>query len=86
MGSSILKIRNLKAGYGKKWVLKNINMEVHKNKVTAIMGPSGCGKSTLIRCINRIHEMVPGALLEGDIYLNDISIFRINPIPYRGQA
>ncbi|RKY46309.1 MAG: phosphate ABC transporter ATP-binding protein, partial [Candidatus Neomarinimicrobiota bacterium] len=50
MGSSILKIRDLKAGYGKKWVLKNINMEVHKNKVTAIMGPSGCGKSTLIRC------------------------------------
>ena len=83
MGSSILKIRDLKAGYGKKWVLKNINMEVHKNKVTAIMGPSGCGKSTLIRCINRIHEMVPGALLEGDIYLNDISIFRISPIEVR---
>ncbi|OGC20988.1 phosphate ABC transporter ATP-binding protein [candidate division WOR-1 bacterium RIFOXYC2_FULL_37_10] len=55
--------------YGKQ-ALKNINMDIYKNKVTAIIGPSGCGKSTFIRCLNRLHETVSGTTLTGNVYLD----------------
>ena len=48
------KINNLDLSYGEKHVLKNINIDLYKNKVTAFIGPSGCGKSTLLRCLNRM--------------------------------
>ncbi len=84
MGSAILKIRNLYAGYKDGgWVLKGINLDIYKNKITAIMGPSGCGKSTFIRCINRMHEVVDGARIRGEIYLDDRSIFGMHPIIVR---
>ncbi len=79
MENTILKIVNLSAGFGENWVLKNINLEIEKNKVTSIMGPSGCGKSTLIRCINRMHEVAPGAVLKGEIYLDGENIFSLHP-------
>ncbi|RLF32971.1 MAG: phosphate ABC transporter ATP-binding protein [Thermoplasmata archaeon] len=79
MENTILKIINLSAGFGENWVLKNINLEIEKNKVTSIMGPSGCGKSTLIRCINRMHEVAPGAVLKGEIYLDGENIFSLHP-------
>lgn len=79
MENTILKIVNLSAGFGENWVLKNINLEIEKNKVTSIMGPSGCGKSTLIRCINRMHEVAPGAILKGEIYLDGENIFSLHP-------
>ena len=79
MENTILKIVNLSAGFEENYVLKNINLEIEKNKVTAIMGPSGCGKSTLIRCINRMHEVTPGAVLKGEIYLDGENIFLIHP-------
>ncbi len=83
MESTILKIRNLNAGYQNKWILKDINLNIEKNKVTAIMGPSGCGKSTLIRCINRMHEITPGAIFKGEIYLDDKNIFEMPPSDVR---
>ena len=58
---SKLIINNLNAGFHNKHVLKNINLSIKENSVTAFIGPSGCGKTTLIRCINRMHEMTPGA-------------------------
>lgn len=79
MENAILKIVNLSAGYHNKWVVRDINLEIEKNKVTAIMGPSGCGKSTLIRCINRMHEITPGAIFKGEIYLYGENIFEIHP-------
>jgi len=51
--------------------LKNINMPIRKNKVTALIGPSGCGKSTLLRSLNRIHDLYPGNRYEGEIELYD---------------
>lgn len=86
MENTILKIVNLNAGFGENWVLKNINLEIEKNKVTAIMGPSGCGKSTLIRCINRMHEVTPGAVLKGDIYLDGKNIFLMHPAVVRQKV
>ena len=83
MESPVLRIENLSAYYGERVVLKDINLSVPKNKVTAIMGPSGCGKTTLIRCINRMHELLPDAKAEGKIYHDNEDIFTLNPIIVR---
>ncbi len=86
MESSVLRIENFSASYGDGDVIKNINMLIERNKVTAIMGPSGCGKSTLMRCINRMHELTAGASHTGNIILNDIDIFKLNPIALRRKV
>jgi phosphate ABC transporter ATP-binding protein, PhoT family (TC 3.A.1.7.1) len=65
---TILSIRNLNAWYGTKQVLFNINIDIPKHHITAIIGPSGCGKTTLLRCINRLHELYEGNRVEGEIY------------------
>jgi len=80
MENVILKIINLNAYYGEQKVLKNINLEVYENNVTTILGPSGCGKTTLIRCINRLHELSPGARIDGQILLKDIDLYQIDPM------
>lgn len=83
MEGAILRIENLYAYYGDKTILKGINLSIPPNKVTAIMGPSGCGKTTLIRCINRMHELVPDAKVKGKIYLYGENIYTLNPIIVR---
>ncbi len=83
MESKVLETVNLNAGYSGRWVLHDINFEIYKNKVTAIMGPSGCGKSTLIRTFNRLHEITPGAMIKGDILLKGESIMKMNAIEVR---
>jgi phosphate transport system ATP-binding protein len=70
-----LSIRNLDAWFGSKQALKNINLDVKPNTTTAIIGPSGCGKTTLIRCLNRMHEMTPGAGARGQVILDGINIY-----------
>ena len=74
MGQS-LSVRNLEAWYGSNKTLKGINMEITPNQVTAIIGPSGCGKSTFVRCINRMHETLPGTKVKGEIILDGESIY-----------
>ncbi|WP_420266166.1 phosphate ABC transporter ATP-binding protein PstB [Candidatus Magnetominusculus dajiuhuensis] len=54
--------------------LKNINVPVHHNAVTALIGPSGCGKTTLLRCFNRMHDLYPGSRYEGEIVFNSVNI------------
>ena len=80
-----LETRDLKAVYGKVQALKGINLSFPQNRVTAVMGPSGCGKSTLIRCLNRIHELTPGARVEGEVILDGVNIYapRIDPVAIR---
>lgn len=80
MENVILKIINLNAYYQDNKVLKNIDLEVFENRVTAILGPSGCGKTTLIRCINRLHELSPGAKIEGKILLKGIDLYQLDPM------
>jgi phosphate transport system ATP-binding protein len=70
-----LTIRNLFAWFGIKQVLKNINLNIKSHIATAIIGPSGCGKTTLIRCINRMHEMTPGARAKGSVNLDGVDIY-----------
>ena len=77
-----VSIRNLDAWFGVKQALKNINLDIKKNTATAIIGPSGCGKTTLIRCLNRMHEMTPGATAKGSVILDNIDIYdkRVDPV------
>jgi phosphate transport system ATP-binding protein len=66
---------NLNAWFGTKQALKDINMSIQTNAVTAIIGPSGCGKSTFIRTLNRMHELTPGAKMNGQITLDGKNIY-----------
>jgi phosphate transport system ATP-binding protein len=72
---------DLNAWFGAKQALKNINIAIKPNAVTAIIGPSGCGKSTLIRTFNRMHELVPNAKLSGQILLDGQDIYAPNVDP-----
>jgi phosphate transport system ATP-binding protein len=65
-----IRVSNLNFFYCKTCALKNINMDIYKNKVTAIIGPSGCGKSTFIRLFNRMNDLVPKSRVDGHIYLD----------------
>ena len=65
----------LNAWFGNKQALKDINLIVKANSVTAIIGPSGCGKSTLIRCFNRMHELVPDSMMSGRVLLDGKDIY-----------
>jgi phosphate transport system ATP-binding protein len=70
-----VRLEGLRAFYGSAEQLRGIDLEFRANEVTAIIGPSGCGKSTMIRCINRMHEEVPGARAEGRVLLDELDVY-----------
>ncbi len=70
-----LEVKNLNAWFGEKQALKNVSAGFKGNSVTAVIGPSGCGKSTFIRCINRMHEVVPRARVTGEVLLDGVDIY-----------
>jgi phosphate transport system ATP-binding protein len=70
-----VKLEQLRAFYGDAEQVKGVDLEFRANEVTAIIGPSGCGKSTMVRCINRMHEEIPGARAEGRVLLEDLDIY-----------
>lgn len=72
----ILSIKNLDLYYDDFKALKNINMEIEKNKITAFIGPSGCGKSTLLKSINRMNDLVESCSIDGDILLDGKDIYK----------
>ena len=82
----IIEVKDLYAGYGRNWVLKGINIAFERNTITAVMGPSGCGKSTFIRCLNRLHELIPQAEVKGRVYLNGQDIFEMDPSELRKRV
>jgi phosphate transport system ATP-binding protein len=75
MENAKIQVIDLSAWFGAKQALKDINVSVKANAVTAIIGPSGCGKSTLIRTLNRMHELVPGAKMSGQVLLDGKNIY-----------
>ncbi len=83
MKDRVLEVKDFSAGFGDKTVVKNVSMEIYKNRVTSIMGPSGCGKTTFIRCMNRLHELNEQAFHKGEILLDGENIFKKNPIEVR---
>ncbi len=80
-----MTVENLSAYYGSFKAVTDISMNIRRNKVTALIGPSGCGKSTYIRCLNRMHEVVPNARAEGCVLLGDHDIYakNIDPVTIR---
>jgi phosphate transport system ATP-binding protein len=70
-----ISVKGLHAYYGEQHAIKGIDLEFPANEVTAIIGPSGCGKSTMVRCINRMHEEIPGARAEGSITLDELDVY-----------
>ncbi|NBX77042.1 MAG: phosphate ABC transporter ATP-binding protein [Proteobacteria bacterium] len=81
MSESILKVENLNAWFGPVQALKNIDLEFSPQSVTALIGPSGCGKSTFVRCLNRLHEEVPGASAQGKVILQGKNIYDVSVDP-----
>jgi phosphate transport system ATP-binding protein len=86
MESAILKVRNFNAFFGDNHILKNINLDIEKNNVWAIMGPSGCGKTTFIRCVNRMHELTANATTKGSMQLNGEEVYEMNPVLLRRKV
>jgi phosphate transport system ATP-binding protein len=80
-----IEVDCLEAGFGPHQVLKPITMTIPQRAITAIIGPSGCGKSTFIRCINRLHEEVPGAWTRGSIRVDgqDVNAPSLDPVSLR---
>jgi phosphate transport system ATP-binding protein len=80
-----IRVERLNAWFDTRHVLKDIDMRIAANGVTALIGPSGCGKSTFVRSINRMHEVVPGARLSGDVFLNGESLYGagVDPVVVR---
>ncbi len=80
-----VKIEKVNGWYGAKRAIKDVNLNVIDNAVTAFIGPSGCGKTTLLRCLNRMHEMTPGAHADGRVVVDGIDIYdkSIDPVVIR---
>lgn len=83
---AIFKIENLNLFYGETHALKNVKLDIYKNKVTAFIGPSGCGKSTLLRCLNRMNDLIPSCKIEGDITFEGKDIKTLNTVDLRTRV
>src|SRR6266480_1276367 len=83
-----LQVEALSAYYGNTLAVNKISLSIKTNRVTAIIGPSGCGKSTFIRCLNRMHEVTPGARVEGKVLLDDQDLYGpgIDPVDVRRRV
>jgi phosphate transport system ATP-binding protein len=83
-----LSVRSLCVSFGERQVLKRVSLDIPAHAVTAIIGPSGCGKSTFLRAINRMHDLVPAARVEGEVRLfgQDIYSNRVEPVVIRRRV
>ncbi len=78
MKNSKISVRDLNLCYGSNHALKNVNMEIAANRITAFIGPSGCGKSTFLKCINRMNDLVENVRIEGTVLLDGEDIYDKN--------
>lgn len=88
MEEYVFSCKNLNLYYdnGAKHALKDINIDIPKNKVVAFIGPSGCGKSTLLRCFDRMNDLVDGCKIEGELLFNEKNINEMNTIQLRTKV
>lgn len=76
--------RKVNLYYGSFQALKNINLRIERNKITALIGPSGCGKSTFLRTLNRMNDLIPGCRVEGEVLLDGVDAYNaVDPIVLR---
>jgi phosphate transport system ATP-binding protein len=83
-----IHVQKLNAWFGSKQALFDINLEVPNKRTTAIIGPSGCGKSTFVRCLNRMHETLPEARVEGAVAIGDLEVYGkgVSPVSVRRRV
>ena len=83
-----LVVEHLAAGFGKAAILKDVGLDVPERSVLAVIGPSGCGKTTFLRCLNRMHELVPGAWATGKLLLDgeDLNAAAVDPVLLRRRV
>src|SRR5215831_5403134 len=83
-----MRVEDLSVYYGKVQAVKHVTMSIGTQKVTALIGPSGCGKSTFIRCLNRMHELTPGARVEGKVLLDGADLYGpgVDPVEVRRKV
>lgn len=84
--NEVFKVKKVNLFYGEKHVLKDINIDIYENKVTAFIGPSGCGKSTLLRCFDRMNDLIDNCKIEGEILYNLEDITKINAMELRTEV
>ena len=83
MEHTIVNADKFNAWFGENHAVKDVTISIPKNNVIAVMGPSGCGKTTFLRCINRMHELIPGARTSGVIQLDNEDVYKMNAIYVR---
>jgi phosphate transport system ATP-binding protein len=81
-----MQTQKLSAWYGSKKAIEDVTMDIEEHAVTAIIGPSGCGKSTLIRCLDRMHEIIPKARVEGKVLLDGEDIYLQSVVAVRRKV
>ncbi len=84
--NEVFKVKKVNLFYGEKHVLKDIDIDIYENKVTAFIGPSGCGKSTLLRCFDRMNDLIDNCKIEGEILYNSEDITKINAMELRTEV
>jgi phosphate transport system ATP-binding protein len=84
--TSKLAITDFNLFYGEFQALRDINIEIPANQITSIIGPSGCGKSTFLRSFNRMNELIPSVKTKGQIRLDNINIFDLDPVELRKRV
>jgi phosphate transport system ATP-binding protein len=84
-GDVVFDVANLNVSYGNTLALRDVNMKIYRNRVTAFIGPSGCGKSTFVRCFNRMNDIIESARIDGTILYRGEDLYdpRIDPIDVR---
>ncbi|MCS7191948.1 MAG: phosphate ABC transporter ATP-binding protein PstB [Armatimonadetes bacterium] len=70
-----IQVRNLNLYYGSFHALRNINLDIYANRITAVIGPSGCGKSTFLRCLNRMNDLIESVRIDGQVLLDGVNIY-----------
>ena len=83
-----VRVEHLDAWYGSHHTISGVTFDVSAGTVTAVIGPSGCGKSTLVRCLNRMHEVTPGAHARGGVFIGDVDVYSpyADPVEVRSMV
>jgi phosphate transport system ATP-binding protein len=84
-GKYAIEAKNLNIFYGNFLAVKSVNLQVHRQKITAIIGPSGCGKSTMLRAFNRMNDLIPGSRADGEIFFEGSNLYHpdVDPVEIR---
>ncbi|MDQ6785099.1 MAG: phosphate ABC transporter ATP-binding protein PstB [Actinomycetota bacterium] len=88
LGEAVYQVEDMRFFYGAFRALRDVNLDIYKNQVTALIGPSGCGKTTFLRCLNRMNDLVAGARVEGKIHYHGSDLYGsgVKPIELRRKV